>query len=122
MSETRSDARRFLASMAEMAESLRRALVAMPDAERSMHVGRLIRDSTMIFGVWSDPQEPSGVGMQIIKGDEVLVPLDAFIMPEAITIAAIPCVGLEQAAAARGAWKQHEHGRQGPLPVAGGSA
>jgi hypothetical protein len=108
MNEPCSDAERFLANLAEMAEGLRRTLVAMPDAERSKHIGRLVRESTMVFGVWRDSHEPDGVGLQIIKGDEVLVPLDGFIMPEPIKIAAIPCVGLEQAAAARSAWMDYE--------------
>jgi hypothetical protein len=116
MTETCSDARSFFATLAEMAEGLRQALVAMPDADRSKHVGRLVRDSTMVFGVWPDSGEPDGIGTQIIKGDEMLVPLDGFVMPEAVSVAAIPCVGLDQAAAARDAWMQYEHGGTGTVP------
>jgi hypothetical protein len=108
MSETWRDARSFFAALAEIAEDLRQDLVEMPDQERSRHVSRLVLESTMVFGVWPDAEQPEETGAQVIKGDDVLPPLAGFLMPEDVTITAIPCVGIEQALAARDAWMLYE--------------
>ncbi len=108
MSETGRDARSFFAALADMAESLRQDLVRMPDGERSRHISRLVLESTMVFGVWPDAEQPGETGAQVIKGDDVLPPLAGFLMPEGMTITAIPCAGPEQALAARDAWMRYE--------------
>jgi hypothetical protein len=98
------DARSFMTAVAEMAEALRLALVPMSDIERARLVTKLFSDSEMVFGVWPDPNAEGGVGIHIIKGDDVMPPLEAFTPPYEISIAAIPCQGPRQAVAAREAW------------------
>jgi hypothetical protein len=108
MTETYPDLNSFIAALADKAEAFRQSLIPMSDEARLKHAMRLVQTSTMVFGVWPDAEEAGGVGVQIIKGKDVLVPLDCFEMPDGITIAAIQCVGYEQAAAARDAWGGYE--------------
>ena len=72
------DARDFLKSLADMAEELRQAIVAMSEAERIALLARLIDESEMIFGVWPEAGSPDGVGVVIIRGEEILPPLVGF--------------------------------------------
>jgi hypothetical protein len=122
MTETYPDLNSFIAALADKAEAFRQSLIPMSDEARLKHAMRLVQTSTMVFGVWPDAEEAGGVGVQIIKGKDVLVPLDCFEMPDGITIAAIQCVGYEQAAAARDAWggyEQHwnQYRQRGRLPL-----
>jgi hypothetical protein len=112
MSETYADAGSFFSALIEKTETLRQALVAMGGDDRSRCITRLVQDSTMVFGVWEDEREAEGFGFQIIKGENVIVPLSAFEMPDGVTIAAIPCVGREQAEAAGDAWARYELRRE----------
>ena len=111
MTETYLDAKHFVAALADKAEALRRSLIPMSDEARSKHATHLVLTSTMVFGVWPDTDEAGGIGIQIIKGEDVLVPLDGFEMPDGISIVAIPCVGYEQATAARDAWIRYHRRR-----------
>ena len=65
----------------------------------------------MIFGVWPEAGSPDGVGVVIIRGEEILPPLVGFETERDTAIAAIPCAGRDQALAARAAW-----GNQGSRP------
>jgi len=105
------DARDFLKALADMAEELRQAIVPMSEAERTPLLARLIDESEMIFGVWPEAGSPDGVGVVIIRGEEILPPLVGFETERDTAIAAIPCAGRDQALAARAAW-----GNQGSRP------
>jgi hypothetical protein len=90
------------AALADMAEELRVAILSMrDDVERFDHVMKLVADSDMVFCVWPDEDRPEGVGIQIIKGSDVMPPLVGFETKPELRIAAIPCVGREVALAAR---------------------
>jgi hypothetical protein len=99
------DARSFMTAVAEMAEELRLTLIPMSDVDRARLVTRLLTDSDMVFGVWPDPNAEGGVGIHIIKGDDLMPPLAAFTPPYEINAAAIPCEGRRQAVAAQEAWR-----------------
>jgi hypothetical protein len=99
------DAPRFLTALADMAEEeLRLVIIPLSDLDRAQLMTRLVADSDMVFGVWPDVDEPERFGVQVIKGEGMMPPLEGFELPEEVTVAAIPCVGLEQALAARDAW------------------
>ncbi len=109
MTETYPDAGSFFAALADKAETLRQTLVSMNSEERSRFVPHLIVSTTMVFGVWEDEREATGFGIQIIKGEDMIAPLAGFEMPDDFTVAAIPCVSYDQAAAARDAWMRYVH-------------
>ena len=99
------DAQAFIAALADMAEALRHAILAIgDDAERSDYLMKLLAESDMVFGLWPDPDDANGVGIQIIKGDDILPPLVGFGTQHELHIAAIPCACREVAVAAREAW------------------
>ncbi len=88
------DARTFFAALADMAEQLRLTLIPLNDIERAKLVTEIVRDSDMVFGVWADEDEPDGFGVQIIKGETIMPPLEGFETNDELSIAAVPCVGL----------------------------
>jgi hypothetical protein len=94
----------FHNALAEMAEELRLKIIPLSDVERTELVTRLIADQDMVFGVWPDADEPNAFGVQVIKGEGLMPPLEGFDLPEEVTVAALPCIGPEQAIAARDAW------------------
>ena len=98
------DTKQFFAALAAMAEEVRHSIIPMAELERMQLVTRIVNENDMVFGVWSDPDEPEGLGIQVIKGESLMPPLDGFELAEELSVAAIPCVGLEQAIAARDAW------------------
>ena len=99
------DAQSFIAALADMAEALRLAILAMPtDAERSDHLMKLVAESDMVFGVWPDPDRADGFGVQLIIGEDMTPPLVGFETKHDIRIAAIPCAGRDVAVVAREAW------------------
>ena len=102
------DARSFFAALAVMAEELRLALMPLNDIERAKLVTEIVRDSDMVFGVWLDDDEADGFGVQIIQGEAITPPLEGFETDDELNVAAIPCVGLEQALAARDEWGRLE--------------
>lgn len=115
MADTFRDAQQFLAALASMAEELRLAIIPLDELERARLVTRLVTDHHMVFGVWPDADQPDGVGFQVIKGEGVMPPLDGFELAEQVTVAAIPCAGLEQAIAARDAWgRVHDEELEAP--------
>ena len=61
-----------------MAEELRQTIIPMSEAERATLLARLVDESEMIFGVWPEAESPDGVGILIIRGEEVLPPLAGF--------------------------------------------
>jgi hypothetical protein len=101
------DARSFTA-LFEMAEELRQTLIPLNDIERAKLVSEIVRDRDMVYGVWPDENEAYGFGVQIIKGDAIIPYLEGFETNDELSIAAIPCVGLEQALAARDEWGRVE--------------
>ena len=102
MPSTYRDAPTFFAALFAMAEDLREKLIPMTDAERARLVTEIFHDSDLVFGVW--PEEGESFGVQIIMGQEMLPPVEGFERNDELRIAAIPCVGLEQALAARDEW------------------
>jgi hypothetical protein len=95
------DARDFFSAVAEMAEELRQAIVHMTEAERSELVTKLVQESDMVVGVWPDAEAGDGVGIAVIKGEDVMPPLVGFETEREVNIAAIPCVDRHAAVAAR---------------------
>ena len=91
-----------------MAEELRQTLIRLNDIERAKLVTEIVRNSDMTFGVWPDDDEADGFGVQIIKGEAIMPPLEAFETDDEFSVVAIPCVGLEQALAARDKWGRLE--------------
>jgi hypothetical protein len=110
MTITFRDARQFLTALADMAEALRLAIIPMSNRERGQLVTRIVADNQMVFGVWPDADQPDGFGVQVIKGEALMPPLEGFELPDEIRVTAIPCVGLEQAIAARDAWGRIDDG------------
>ena len=98
------DATQFLKALGDMAEDLRTGIIPLTDLERTRLVMRVVREADMVFGVWPDDDQPEGFGVQAIKGSDLMPPLEGFELPGEVTVAAIPCVGLEQALAARDEW------------------
>jgi hypothetical protein len=88
------DARSLNAALADMAEELRVAILSMrDDVERFDHVMKLVADSDMAFCVWPDEDRPEGVGIQIIKGSDLMPPLVGFeTKPEPPTSATLPAI------------------------------
>jgi hypothetical protein len=77
-------------------------------------VQRIIANADVVFAVWSDPAEPLGIGMRVIKGRRQLGPTVAAgdeqstattrrggKATESLTWNAVPCMSLEQAIAAQ---------------------
>ena len=93
----------FYDALAEMAERLHRTIVALADEERLPHLLNRVSNSAIVFGVWPDPDQPSGFGFHLIKGRGHLAALSGE-LPDEMTTTAIPCVGLEQAIAAETVW------------------
>jgi hypothetical protein len=98
------DARSLFAALCDIAEELRLALIPLSDIERAKLVTEIVRESDMVYGVWPEENKDDGFGVQIIKGEAILPPLAGFERDDELRIAAIPCVGLEQALAARDEW------------------
>lgn len=96
-----------------MAEGLRRTIVALADEERLPHLLHRVSNSTIVFGVWPDPDQQSGFGFHLIKGRGHLGVLSGE-LPDEMTTTAIPCVGPEQAIAAETVWGD-------PVPVSNSS-
>lgn len=103
----------FYDALAEMAERLRRTIVALADEERLPHLLHRVSNSAIVFGVWPDPDQPSGFGFHLIKGRGHLAVLSGE-LPDEMTTTAIPCVGPEQATAAETVWGD-------PTPVSSSS-
>ena len=104
MATTFRDTRQFFNALANMGEKLRTAIIPLTDLERTQLVTRVVREADMVFGVWPDDDQPEGFGVQVIKGTDLMPPLEEFEFAEEVTVAAIPCVGLEPALAARDEW------------------
>jgi hypothetical protein len=98
------DGRTFLAALFGKAEELRGILKSMRDVEQAKLITEIVRDSDMVFGVWPSQNDHDGFGIQIIKGEANMPPFECFERDDELRIAAIPCVGLEQALAARDEW------------------
>lgn len=98
----------FYSALAEMAETLRLTIIALPDEQRTEYVHRRVAKSEIVFGVWTDPRRTGGFGFHLIKGQGHLAALLGA-LPNELTTIAIPCVGLDQAVAAEQLW-----GKLGP--------
>ena len=94
----------FLIALLQKSEELRGTLKPLSDIERAKLVTEIVRDSDMVFGVWPSENEPEGFGVRIIKGDAIMPPFECFERDKELRVAAIPCVGLERALAARHEW------------------
>ena len=65
-------------------------------------VKRIIAEAEIVFGMWSDPTHPRGFEMIIIKGGRLLREvITSGQQPMQYRVNVIPCMGLEQAAAAK---------------------
>jgi hypothetical protein len=104
MASSPSDADSFFAALADMAEALRHSIIPLSAEERTEYVNWLAIESEIVFGVWPDPKGVGGFGFQLIKGQRHLPAITAFGVPDEIKITAIPCVGYEQAVAAKDVW------------------
>ena len=123
MAGTFQDAERFLAALVKQAEALRLAILAIADnAERSRHVMDLVAECDMVFGVWPDPDAPDGVGLAIVKGEDMMPPLVGFETEREVKVAAIPCACREIAAAARDAWGAAETAGEPAMTVSRSTA
>ena len=98
----------FYNALAEMAETLRLAIIALPDEERSEYVQRRVAKSEIVFGVWTDPRGSAGFGFHLIRGQGHLAALLDAALPNELTTIAIPCVGLDQAVAAEQLWGKRD--------------
>lgn len=103
------DARAFFEALRDMAEDLRQALVELDEGGRRRLVSQALAESDMVYGIWPDDGEPGGIGVQIIKGEDLMPPLVGFETDHEVIVAAILCAGLEQAIAARDAWGRARH-------------
>jgi hypothetical protein len=75
-----------------MAEELRQAILGMRnDAERSDYAMKVVAESDMVFGVWPDPDAANGVGIQVIKGEDIMPPLVGFETEPQVRIAVSRC-------------------------------
>jgi hypothetical protein len=91
----------LLTALARMAEELRQQILRASDRERVKLVTRILDESDMVFAVWPDTREDRPFGVQITKGEDLMPPLIGFETATEMRIAAIPCVGLAVALAAR---------------------
>jgi hypothetical protein len=98
------DARSLFAALRDMAEHLRLALIPLSDVERAKLVTKIVRESDLVYGVWPEENKDDGFGVQIMNGEAIMPPLESFERNDELRIAAIPCVGLQQALAAWGEW------------------
>ena len=65
-------------------------------------VKRIIAEAEIVFGMWPDPSHPRGFEMIIIKGGGLLREVIASgQQPMQYRVNVIPCLGLEQAVAAK---------------------
>ena len=99
------DADSFFAALAGMAEDLRQQIIPLSELERRALITRIVDDSDMVFAVWQDGKEANGSGALLIKGRDMMPPIEGFDMPKEVKLTAIPCVGPLQAQAARAAWE-----------------
>ena len=120
------DADSFFAALAAMAEDLRQQIIPLSDLERRAIITRILDDSDMVFGVWPEGDDAAVVGVLVIKGEDMMPPLEGFDMPGEVRLSAIPCVGRLQAQAARIAWEARwllqqvdgeQEAKQGRAPV-----
>ena len=71
------------------------------NAQESMEVVTgILAKYDIVIGVWSDKDEPEGVGLHVIKGENLLSEIAAANKPNPIPIGVIPCNELEDAIAA----------------------
>jgi hypothetical protein len=98
------DAESMFAAIITMAEELRAGLVPMDGPTRAQLLSEIVANSEMVFGVWPDPAAEDGHGIAVIKGADLMPPLEGFETAEEVRIAAIPCAGEEQAVAASQLW------------------
>lgn len=83
------------------ANEVHERLHGLSEQEAMTAIKRIVDGSEVVFGVWQDPGEPFGVGVCLIKGERELAKLEAVGLPSVVSVAAIPCSGKDQAAAAR---------------------
>lgn len=88
-------------------DSFRRRVVALANKTAKNLTGQfsevqaIVDAGEVVMAVWQDANEPTGVGMLLIKGHQSLREMLADGMDAERTIAAIPCVSFEQAQALR---------------------
>lgn len=71
------------------------------NAQESMEVVKgILAKYDIVIGVWSDKEEPEGVALHVIKGENLLSEIAAAEKPNSIQIGVIPCNELKDAIAA----------------------
>jgi hypothetical protein len=90
--------------MTDVANEHHKAMLGMSEKAAADYVKRTIAAGTIVFGVYQDPNEPSGIGMHIIKGRREMQAVIASCQPEQFVFDAIPCTEKEQAIAADQLW------------------
>jgi hypothetical protein len=69
-------------------------------------VVRLVAESDVVLGVWKDDAEPDGVGVIVIKGDQVLANIGQRGQTVPPRMMALPCDCAEMALAAKEAFSE----------------
>ena len=62
-------------------------------------VEKLVEANAVVFAVWPDAEEPDGVGLMIVKGQQRLRSIIANGRRDTVKFTAIPCIEAEQAMA-----------------------
>jgi hypothetical protein len=91
----------FKQEIVDLANDMIEELAAVPEGGRWDRIQRLIAENDFVIGVWSDPGEPGGVGLMMIKGERKLLAIAAGQERGSVKLAAVPCTCIEQAAAAK---------------------
>ena len=62
-------------------------------------IRKILDDNDVVFGLWQDASEPDGVGMNVIKGKNLIREVVASRKAAKVRIAAVPCKSAEHALA-----------------------
>lgn len=62
-------------------------------------VKEIIRTNEIVFAVWQDETASDGVGMKIVKGEQILEFISDSNVAEELVVGAVPCDSQEQAVA-----------------------
>ena len=87
----------FTCMMIELANQRQLAMRGMSRRAAFRYVETIIADAEFVIGVW---QDPSGVGLHVIKGLRHLMTATANGEPARVSVEAVPCTDREQAVAA----------------------
>jgi hypothetical protein len=99
----------WLEDLVSRANSVQRSCAGLDERAAFKVIKATVDDSDVVYGVFPDLAEPSGVGVVIIKGVNLLREVIASGKEISISTAAIPCIEREQALAAAQVWGDKTH-------------